>query len=282
MRIAVTYICTGKYEMFWDTFYKTCEEHFYPGYAKEYFVFTDSERIIHQKLENVRVYYQAKSGWPYDTLLRFNWFCTIQDHLSNFDYCYYMNANSVFLHDMDETNAPFPTAEKPLVLAIHTPYFDDYLGETFHPERNPLSTAYVPYGANCRAHMGGFFGGTSDQFIRMSCTLRDRIADDLSRGIIAVWHDQSHLIKYATEVSHYDLAKGVVCSEEYIENREICALMFPSKAKYGGNDNLRGVSLKTRIRHLPKKIYAKMLKIAKVCHADSIVHGLVNKMKGKK
>ena len=281
MRIAVTYICTGKYEMFWDTFYKTCEEHFYPGHAKEYFVFTDSERIIHQKLENVRVYYQAKSGWPYDTLLRYNWFCTVQDHLAEFDYCYYINANSEFIRDVTEQSIPFPTSDKPLVLSIHPRFYDDELGETFHPERNPESLAYVPVGTKCRSHCGAFWGATSKEFIKMSCILRDRTAKDLQKGIIAVWHDQSHLIKYATEVPHYNIANGLVSYEEYAD-MDTCLLIFPAKAKYGGNDNLREVSTKVRIQHLPKKIYGKMLDAAKVCHLDNAVRSVVRTLKGKR
>jgi len=38
MKIAVMYICTGKYECFWDEFYRTSEQYFYPDIDKHYFV----------------------------------------------------------------------------------------------------------------------------------------------------------------------------------------------------------------------------------------------------
>ena len=156
MKIGLLYICTGKYEMFWETFYESCERFFYPGIEKVYYVFTDSERIIKCKKKNVTVYYQAKSGWPYDTLLRYQWFCTIQDKISLCDFAYYVNANSEFIRQIDESIIPFPTKERQLVLSIHPKFYDDYEGNTFHPERNPVSTAYVPEGTPCRSHCGAY------------------------------------------------------------------------------------------------------------------------------
>ena len=115
-KIAVLYICTGKYEIFWDKFYQECELSFYPNIEKHYFVFTDSHTIIQSKDGAVSTYYQIKTGWPYDTLLRFQWFMTIQDRLHEYDACYYFNANSTFRHVITEDILPFPTSEKPIML----------------------------------------------------------------------------------------------------------------------------------------------------------------------
>ena len=63
---------------------------------------------------------------------------------------------------------------------------------------------------------------------------------------------------------------------------DTCLLIFPAKAKYGGNDNLREVSTKVRIQHLPKKIYGKMLDAARVYHLDNAVRSVVRTLKGKR
>lgn len=280
MKIAIMYVCTGKYEMFWDNFYSSCEKHFYSNIDKEYFVFTDSKRVIESKNSNVHTYYQAKSGWPYDTLLRYNWFCTVQDKLSIFDYCYYVNANAEFIKDVTPNNIPFPTSDAPLVLSIHPRFYDDEYGITFNPERNPKSEACVQEGTKCRSHCGAFWGATREAFIEMSCILRDRTAKDLNCNFIAIWHDQSHLIKYATEIPHINISNGLVSYEEYA-NYETCVLIFPSKSKYGGNDNLREVSATTKFKHLPKKIYAKLLVCAKKIHIDKFFSKVVNSIKRK-
>ena len=275
MKIAMLYICTGKYEIFWDKFYETSEQFFYPNDEKIYFVFTDSKRVIEQKNENVRVYYQAKSGWPFDTLLRYQWFCTVQDEIEKCDYAYYVNANSEFVKPVTDDIIPYPCDKYPLVLSIHPRFYDDMLGETFHPERNPISTACVPEGTPCRSHCGAFWGGTSNAVLTMCRELRDRTTIDLQKGFIAVWHDQSHLIKYATEVPHYNIENGYVSYEEYADFSKV-VLIFPAKAKYGGNDKLREVSKKEAIGHLPKKIYAKLLNGLRIIHLDKIFRKIVH------
>ncbi len=277
-KIAMLYICTGKYEIFWDKFYETCQKHFYPDAEKEYFVFTDSERVLRCKLAGVHTYYQAKSGWPYDTLLRYQWFCTVQDALAPFDYCYYVNANSEFLRDVTEAQIPYPTESEPLVLSLHPRYYHDLDGSECSPERRAESRAYVAPGTPCRAHCGAFWGGTRDAVLEMCRTLRDRTAEDLADGVIAVWHDQSHLIKYATEVPHQNIAEFLVSYEEYADP-EKCLLMFPAKAKYGGNDKLREVSRDERLKHLPRKIYRNMLGGAKKLHLDGALKGVARIVK---
>lgn len=280
MNIAVLYVCTGKYDVFWDEFYSSCEEYFYPRDTKEYFVFTDCARMFALKNEKVHVYYQAKSGWPYDTLLRFNWFCSIQDRLADYDICYFVNANGKFLKEVTPEQIPYPTDEAPMILSIHVNVYDDTAGKSFTPERNPLSTACVPEGTYCRAHSGGFFGGRSSEFLKMCRELRDRIAADQSNGIIAIWHDQSHLIKYATETPHYNIKKGLIASEEYADLSK-CLMIFRDKRNYGGNDTLRELSGKEKLRALPKKTYKVMLDITGKVGMDKFLRKIVKKIKKK-
>ena len=273
MRIAVLYICTGHYDVFWPEFYESAERYFYPEDHKEYFVFTDSKELIANK--KIHAYYQAKTGWPYDTLLRYNWFCTIQDKLKDFDYCYFINANALFLKCVDSSIIPYPSENLPYVFSIHIRSYDDYDGQTFNPERNPASRAYIPEGMPCRAHSGGFWGGTSQAIIDMCCELRDRIAEDLSNNIIAIWHDQSHLIKYATEVPHYDVEKGLVVSEEYAD-LSVAVMIYRDKTRYGGNDALRDASKSEKIKHLPKRIYRQVLSRLDKVHLGGILRKIVN------
>lgn len=278
MRIAMLYVCTGKYDAFWRTFYETCEEFFYPDIAKEYFVFTDSKTIIENHISNVHCYYQNKAGWPYDTLLRYNWICTIQDKLRMFDFCYFINANSRFLRVIDESIIPLPSEERKYIFWIHSHNYEDFTGTTFKPERNPKSTACIPEGQKCRAYGGGFWGGKSDSIIEMCCTLRDRISQDMRNGIIAVWHDQSHLEKFGTEIKPYDIPNGIIASEENAD-LNICYLIFLDKNKFGGNDYLREESLKERIKHKPKKIYGRILKCTEKTGFNQYIHFIVSILK---
>ena len=259
MKIIVFYICTGKYEMFWDNFYVGCENLFYPDLEKHYFVFTDSNRILQNHPQNVETFFQRKAGWPFDTLLRFQWFLSVQDKISEEDICYYFNANSKFLKPITSNIINLPDKGAPLIFWCHTRHEDDYSGISFHPERNPNSLAFVPEGTPCRCYGGGFFGGIATEFINMCRVLRDNISVDLSKGIIAIWHDQSHLIRYAIDKLHYEVPFGLISEEEYMYSNA-CCLIFEAKRKYGGNDVMRGVSFRERLKNSPFKIYSKIVR----------------------
>ena len=64
-------------------------------------------------------------------------------------------------------------------------------------EDNPKSRAYVKDSPNYFA--GGFVGGTSESFLKMAGTIAEAVEDDLSHGIVARHHDESHLQRYALD-----------------------------------------------------------------------------------
>jgi len=262
MKIAILFICTGKYERFWDEFYQSSERLFYPGVEKHYFVFTESARVMGQKHDNVTCIYQGRAGWPYDTLLRFHWFAMVQDRLAGYDFCYYCNANSVFVGEVTEQVIPFPTKEKPLIFWCHTAHYDDHSSNDITTERNPMSTAYVGPDTPCRSLGGGFFGGTAQAFLKMTLELRDNIQKDLSNGIIAVWHDQSHIIRYGAEHAHLEVGRNLICQEERNPVDGTCVMVYLAKEKNGGIDNLRENGLKPRVRHAIIRIYGAVLRCA--------------------
>lgn len=276
-KIAVLYICTGKYEVFWSNFYRESEKYFYPGHEKHYYVFTDSESIIRECNQNVTPYYQIKTGWPYDTLLRFQWFMCIQDKLRQYDFCYYFNANTTFKNNITEDKIPFPNEDQPIVLWCHPTCYNDFSGDLASPERNSNSTAYIPKGSPCRAFGGGFFGGKTDSFIEMCIELRDNIQKDLSRGIIAIWHDQSHLIKYGSCHAHMEVPNGIISEEEYVQDKGKICVVFINKEHFGGNNVLRGLSIKQRVKQWPKKIYSILLRAAKIFRLDGALRKIVHK-----
>lgn len=282
MRIAVMYICTGKYERFWDEFYRTSEELFYPEIEKHYFVFTDSQRVMTQRHANVSYMFQARAGWPYDTLLRFHWFATVQDRLLEFDFCYYCNANVVFVRRITPQLIPLPTGEKPLIFWCHTAHYDDYCSNDITTESNPESTAYVGPDRACRQYGGGFFGGAVNAFLKMTLELRDNIQADLNKGIIAVWHDQSHIIRYGAEHVHLEVDRDLICEEMRNPVAEKCVMIYLDKEKNGGKDNLRGSGWKMRVRHTIIKGYHAALKVADAIGAGKLLRGMAKLFPGRK
>ena len=116
MRIAILYVCTGRYSIFWKDFFTSCERYFFPEHEKHYFVFTDDQSIWEGN-ERVHRIEQAPWGWPDITLKRYHMFAGIQDQLRAFDCIFFFNANVRFCREIND--ACLPDAKHPLVFQQH-------------------------------------------------------------------------------------------------------------------------------------------------------------------
>lgn len=94
MTMAILYICTGNYTVFWDDFFKTFEKYFLLEIEKEYFVFTDVLSLKGQETGRVHLFYTAWQPWPIPTLMKFHTFLSVEKHLRKFDYIYQPNSNA--------------------------------------------------------------------------------------------------------------------------------------------------------------------------------------------
>ena len=45
-------------------------------------------------------------------------------------------------------------------------------------------------------YAGGFNGGKPEHFLKMAQTIVDNVEKDSEKGLIAVWHDESHMNRY--------------------------------------------------------------------------------------
>ena len=73
IRLAVLYICTGRYNRFWADFYESAKAHLLPHDTEvEYFVFTDDASL--SQAPDVHLIHRECHGFPADTLQRFEMF----------------------------------------------------------------------------------------------------------------------------------------------------------------------------------------------------------------
>lgn len=237
--IGILYICTGRYHIFWKDFYLSSKKHFLPAEEKRYFVFTDADSLYGEENPDVKKIYQESLGWPYNTLLRFNIFLKAGAELQQCDYLFFFNANVVFLDLVEKKILPNEN-EDGLVAANH-PGFYNKSSNRFTYDRNIQSTAYIPYGVGKYYYFGALNGGTAAAYLDMIRILNNNIYQDLSKGIIALWHDESHL-------NHFLLHKNPkVLSPSYCYPQGIPLPFKPrililDKSRYGGFDYLRGLS----------------------------------------
>lgn len=276
-KIGILYIATGRYTIFWEEFYQSAEQYFMPECEKHYFVFTDNpENIRHQG--NAHLYHQDRLGWPYDTLMRFDIFLKAESALIMMDYLYFFNANLRFIAPISFDD--FTDPKLPLLGILH-PGFWNKKPDEFTYDRNPKSRAYIPQGAGHKYFMGGGNGGETPRFLALIRDLSARIHADLDDGIIAIWHDESHLNRYFFE--HPDEIKtlpviystpeewagGFLAQLRYVSvlrNRGV-KIVIRNKANpwYGGHAWLRG---QTDVKRFGRKDRLKLLLyslISKIC-----------------
>lgn len=197
MKIGILYICLGKYDFFWESFYKSAESYFFQdtSWTREYFVFTDAPLLYGEETdEHIHRIRQDNLGWPDNTMKRFEMFLSIRDRLEEMDYLFFFNANMEFLAPVGEEILP-SVEENGLVGVLHSWYFDTYRWN-YSYERRRSSSAFIPYWQGKYYFQGSLLGGKTSDFLQLCETCNKMVYEDLSKGIIPVWHDESIVNKY--------------------------------------------------------------------------------------
>lgn len=235
MKISLNLIATNKYTRFLPDVLNSIDSYFFPE--------SDIDVIVHTNLKLSDSLYEKRRSciilnniehepWPFTTLKRFHYFNSVSNHILKSDYSFYIDVDSLFIKEINTEILP----HSGLIGTIHPCLFN---GEGT-PERNPNSEAYIPYGSNNRYFCGGFIGGSSEEFLRMSREIIKRIEKDFSKGIIAVWHDESHINKYFYQNPPKTiLDHPFAVAENLIDIKEESKIIFLDKSTRGGHDFFR-------------------------------------------
>lgn len=198
--VAILYIAIGKYMQFWPKFRTSCERCFLPDMQKIYYVFTDASHIPSD--ERCHVTRVSDEGWPGNTLHRFRFFLQQEKNLASHDFCFFFNANACLLKLMTADLLLPSEQENNLVGLTWRPICTtgEAASAGFPYERDPRSTAYIPYQQGTTYYQGGFFGGTAPAMLQLIRTLDACIDQDEKQGHKAVNNDESHLNRYFLDV----------------------------------------------------------------------------------
>jgi histo-blood group ABO system transferase len=185
--IGLLIIATNKYVSFLQNLLESADKFFLKKQNVTYFIFTDKEDMsfLNTKRNFVITKINHKP-WPLMTLHRYKFFKNIKDSLSKMDYLYYCDVDMRFVDYVDDEIL----SER---VSTQHPY---RYGTRGTPETNPKSLACVYPHENMEYFAGGFNGGSSYEFLKMSESISNNIDIDYSNGIIAVWHDESHMNRY--------------------------------------------------------------------------------------
>lgn len=208
VNIGLCIMATGKYIAFVKPLLDSAEKYFCPQHNRTYFIFTDNRLLSDEQnpcknefeqllqtsySDRIVIVDQKRLGWPHDTLLRFSVYAKHSALFSTMDYMFATDADMLFvgvegneiLSNRVATQHPGFEGNKPL-WGTEAPY-----------ERNQHSTAYIPHNAGTNYFAGGFYGGSTHEFIQLVQTLTNNIEKDLAyNNYIAIWHDESHLNRY--------------------------------------------------------------------------------------
>ncbi len=243
MKIAILYIGTGRYTIFWDEFFKSCEKNLLNGYEKHYFFFTDSKEF--ESDEKITIVPQENLGWPLITALRYKILNKVKEELKDFDYAFFFNGNMEVIHPVSADEL-LPTAEEGYIVApLHSGNKRMKSNYEFEYERNPISTSYIPYGEGEYYFHAGLLGGRVKEFLEMLDECEKMMDADLKNNFIPKFHDESVFNKYV--LSH----KHKILSNNYIHPTHGKPLLTlnpkvkiiqrdKAKFKYGGHAYLRG------------------------------------------
>ncbi len=260
MKIAILYIATGKYIVFWKDFFTSCEKYFLAGYRKEYFVFTDATEFEQSTNQRVHRISHKQSGWPYDTLMRFHVFSGIKEKLQAFDYIFFFNANMLFVQTVNpEEFLPDGKKDDGLMVTLHPGYFNQPRSNLPYEQEQAASKAYITRAEGKYYFMGGLNGGKSEAYIKLIESLKINTQVDLNHNIIAKWHDESHLNKYMLDKNPKVLSPAY----GYPEGRKLPfepKIIIRDKNKYGGHSFLRNEkrSLLYKMKFFLKKVKRRL------------------------
>jgi hypothetical protein len=205
-------------------------------------VFTDQvdkarKFIAINHLVNCYVHPVKEMGWPEATLLRYEVFSQYQDQLNEF-YLMHLDADMLFVEDPFEIFLNKVKQSK-MVLVYHPgfwrgnllnrvfTYINDVrillsdiklyvsVGNLGAWETNKRSAAFVSRKRRQGYFCGGVWFGENLEFKKMCSVLSLAVHEDIKKNLIARWHDESHLNKWATQNSHSSLPPSFCYDETY-------------------------------------------------------------------
>lgn len=232
MKIAIFSICLGKYNVFFEKFYSSLQQHFLKNHEKDFIIISDSDL---KSAPNIKVFRQPKLGWPYDTMMRFHFMVGLSDILKNYDYIFFLNLNMMAIKDIEENIIPGHFSNF-LMGCKHPSY--DLPPDQLPYERNTISSCCINQGEGKFYYQGCFNGGRSKEFLEMASILKENIDSDLKKNHIPLWHDESMLNWYYKDRTPLMLGSNYIHPEGDKTDKDIFMIQR-NKTNYGGHHNLR-------------------------------------------
>lgn len=186
-KVGLLLIATGKYDIFLQPLIDSVEKFFFREDKIDIYIFSDKPlEIKHSDRISLTVLEIKHYPFPYATLYRYKHFDTYKDVLTS-EYLFYLDVDMKLVglvgHEILSD-----------ITAVKHPGF--WRGGWGSEGCDPASLAYLPKEL-CQGYCaGGFQGGKREKYLEACAILNERIQADESRGVLAVWHDETHWNHY--------------------------------------------------------------------------------------
>ena len=191
----VTY-ATGPYNSFVFDLWASIERFAFPGHDVSLFVFTDepNDPRYLAAAPRVQTRFQARLGWPFDSLGRHFLYHQNAEWFSKMDYLFSIDSDAVLVDALDDD------ALGERVATLTAWFFGAPRQHYTYDARltlsgRPYSAAFISSDEGRCYFAGGLFGGTSriffDVLLRVITMAREDLATSPSH--VALWHDESYL-----------------------------------------------------------------------------------------
>lgn len=184
----VVSIATGRYSVFVSPLVEAIRS---TGFCDRLFVLTDDPDLLARPVRTYSGGFQAEHlpwgalAWPYPTLWRYHAISAYAPRLSEVDQLLYLDI------DMRPLVACPELFTHELVAVTHPGYWNSPIEQaTF--SKDPKSNAHHAPRLGDTYVAGGVQGGQAETFLSVSRHLAGQVEDDHRRGVLAVWHDESH------------------------------------------------------------------------------------------
>jgi hypothetical protein len=223
LNVSVFSIATNVYFDYWLELHKSASRNLFPDATVTFHVFTNivptyeqskdlGENVITHRIEDLR--------WPEATITRYE---IIAKEMSKVitDVIVYLDADmlinetialkEIFDHESDSMvlvrhpgywRPPFREDKtfylRHLFLAISDLVRRLIIGGIGSWESNEKSTSFVKRSDRRFYYCGGFWMGKKEAIISFAEAMYQNVSKDLDNNVMAIWHDESHLNKWAT------------------------------------------------------------------------------------
>lgn len=194
------------------------------GVKIQWIVFTDKQKEIDPELTSklggsLLVIDTPHQEWPFPTLLRYQYILKISKQVRG-RIIMHLDADMLFVKDLNLHEMEKSLGSRGVNLIKHPGYYRPrginklrfyathpkylardvknrvFIGGLGTWERNKLSRAFVPRRSRENYVCGGVWFGKNSEILKLCKELSIRINEDLESGIVAVYHDESHLNWY--------------------------------------------------------------------------------------